>query len=80
MCPGNSVARGCDRSTDMFNYLFESQSDMTGNNAPPACFGGKCSGYDSTLGWETSQTVPGAVKWQASPDAGAGGCNTPLGL
>jgi len=64
MCPGGTNATTCAPTGDMFNYLFESHSDFTGNDAPPACFGGLCSGYSSVLGWETSNTGMG-TKWQA---------------
>ena len=66
MCPGSVSAQTCDRTSDMMSFLFETQSDHTGNNAPPSCFGGgKCSGYDSTLGWQLSNK-PGALQWETS--------------
>lgn len=79
MCPSSVPARGCARSSDMFNYLFDHQSDFTGNDAPPACFGGKCSGYDSTIGWQLSSTQPSTVQWQTSGNTGMCG-NSPVGI
>lgn len=78
MCPSSVPAQSCERSNDMFAYLFEQQSNFTGSNPPPACFGGKCSGYDSTVGWSVSKQNPTKLQWQS---AGLqGGCNTPLGM
>ena len=86
MCPSSVEAQSCERTTDMLDYLFERQSDFTGNNAPPPCFGGKCVDYGSTLGWQLSSSTDPAsqqqlpVAWQTTQGASFGGCNTPLGL
>jgi hypothetical protein len=63
MCPTGSTARSCQPSSDMFDYLFTSQSDFTGNSAPPQIAGGKCVSYDSVLGWELGAN--GEPKWKA---------------
>lgn len=65
-CGGNmKLAKGCGQTGDMMSFLFESQADFIGNDAPPPCFGGsKCGGYGSVLGWETNPKGPG-LKWQA---------------
>src|SRR5579872_1435104 len=65
MCPQSVVAKECQLSSDMFDYLFTHQGHHTGNGAPPPCFGGKCSGYDSTLGWQTD-TNAAVLNWQKS--------------
>jgi hypothetical protein len=65
MCPGSTIARPGKEQQDMYDYLFEPQSDVTGNDAPPACFvgGDKYCSYNSVLGW---QQTPGSttLKWQ----------------
>jgi hypothetical protein len=64
-CPNSKMASGCNQTGDMMSYLFESQADFIGNDAPPPCFGGsKCGGYGSVVGWETNPNGPG-LKWQA---------------
>jgi len=76
LCQQSKMAQGCQRSDDMFTYLFAHQSDFTGNNAPQSvAIGSKCSGYNSVKGWELSSTNPTQLKWQAAPDAFAAGCS-----
>jgi hypothetical protein len=73
MCPNSVKAQTCAQTQDMFKYLFDSERSFVGNTAPPACFGGKCSGYSSVPGWETSASNPTQLKWQAgSPPTACG--------
>lgn len=68
MCRGSKTARECQPTSDMMAYNFEAQCDSTGNSSPPWLAVGKGVTYNSTLGWELSDTSPGLLKWQ---EAGA---------
>jgi len=62
VCPHQRIATSSVVTNTMFDNVFAPQCDFTGNNAPPPCFAGKCSGYDSTVGWQIGAN--GKVQWQ----------------
>lgn len=74
MCPSSVTIQSDHENNDMMNFLFESHSDFTGNDAPPQCFAGgdKYSGYNSVRGWQTSG-LSSQMQWQSG--SVQGGCS-----
>lgn len=61
-CPNSVQAKESPAATALFEMAFSSNMPFTGNNAPPSCFQGVCSGYNSTVGWEFLPS--GQMRWQ----------------
>ncbi len=63
-CPAGRRSTSTKATNQMFEAAFGSPMEFTGNDAPPQCFGGVCSSYNSTLGWEATPT--GQLAWQTN--------------
>jgi len=72
-CPQSVVASTPARTNALFEAAFGTLCPLTGNDAPPECFLGKCSGYNSTIGWEVvpSSSVSLNGKKNNSPGNGS---------
>lgn len=66
-CPESTQATVSPRTNSLFAAAFDTPFDFTGNDAPPQCFQGVCSGYNSVVGWETAPT--GELRWQSKTAA-----------
>lgn len=71
-CPQSVRNVSSPQTRAMLDAAFASTCPFTGNDAAPACFQGKCSGYNSTIGWEA--TPQGTLRWQMGAASSSATC------